>query len=395
MRFIHTSDWHLGKRLYDYDLSDDQKHMMGIVKEQLAGTGAKALLLPGDIYDRSNSSNASVKLFNDFIGEVHKAGYLTFMVPGNHDSADKLSCYSQILSEGTYIATPFDGKLQKRTVEDEHGKLNIWLMPFVRPSDIRDAFPEEDFPNFDEAVKHLITSSDVDFGERNILLAHQYVDVLKGDIDLGGSDESVIVGGADRISPDVFKGFDYVALGHVHNVQNVGRSVGCDVWYSGTPIPYSVDEGSFDKYLLSVDIGAKGDVKVERIKVNPLRKVRKVQGDIDTIISASQDPEESPRDYVFVTLETTGLASTADATTRIKRAFPNTLTIQYVDDTSNVTVTDDVCTIEQKSEVQLFTEFFEAIHSGRKLSPKQEEILLQAVEMAMMKESEGSKEVKG
>lgn len=275
MKLIHLSDLHLGKRLNDFSLLDDQKHILeqilGIVESQRPDV----LIMAGDIYDKAAPSAEAVALFDDFLSRLSAYVPDIFVISGNHDSPERIAFGSRLLGKsGVHLSPVYDGTLRPITLCDEHGEVDFFMLPFIKPANVRRFFPDEVIESYTDAVR-IALSDAVDKGGRRVLITHQFV--------TGASrcdSEEVSVGGSDNVDAAVFDSFDYVALGHLHGAQSVQRST---LRYCGTPLKYSFSEAGHEKSLTVVELGAKGDIDISAIPLTPLHDLREIRGSYDTL----------------------------------------------------------------------------------------------------------------
>lgn len=351
MILLHVSDLHLGKSLGDFDLFEDQKFILDSIISSAQSISADAVLISGDVYDKSIPSESAVSLFDYFISRLAEIKIKTFIISGNHDSDERLNLGSSLFrANNIFISAKYDGRLMRVTLTDRFGPVNIYLLPFVRASLVRHYYPDENISNYSDAVKAAISHADIDFSERNVILAHQFV---VGGTDgplLGGSESPATqsVGLVEKVGSDCFNGFDYVALGHIHSAQQVGRK---EVRYSGSPLGYSLSEAGQDKFAVAVTLGEKNDIAIEQIKLRPLRALRRLKGRLDQLLS----PENlsSQDDFVFVTLTDEDVIDNAMAI--FQQHYPHTVRIEY--DNSHTRGISDGAEL-QKAEVKPFSEIF-------------------------------------
>lgn len=310
MRFFHLSDLHIGKQLHHYNLREDQEHILAEVISYAEKLHPDAVVIAGDIYDKSVPSGDAVTVFDDFLTRLSavKPMIPILVIAGNHDSAQRLDYASRLLgSHQIYIAGKApeseEDHLKKITLTDEYGKVNFYLMPFLKPGYVRGLCGGEMPESYTAAVQAVLEREEIDPGERNVIVSHQFYtgrDSRTGEeISPKTCDSELLsVGGIDNVDISVLKEFDYAALGHLHGAQKAGSE---NVRYCGTLLKYSVSEAGQEKTLHLVTLGAKGDpVNVEKLPLHPLRDVRRVRGELEEIISAA-DPEHRD-DYVSVTL---------------------------------------------------------------------------------------------
>ena len=263
MRFIHTSDLHLGKRIHGYSMLEDQRHILGKILDTIDTEQPDALLIAGDVYDRTVPSEDAVKAFGDFLTEANNRGCEIYIIAGNHDSGARLDfCCSILGRNGIHIAGAFDGKMEKVETSDGFGELNVWLLPYFRVSEVR-ALSGEALESYTEAMNWILKESEVDPKERNVLVAHQFFTGASGELILSESeDQRHEVGGIQDISESCLDAFDYVALGHLHIPQKVVRET---VRYCGSPLKYSKSECSEGKSVTVVEVRDKGDVVMDTV----------------------------------------------------------------------------------------------------------------------------------
>ena len=325
MRFLHLGDLHLGRALGEFDLYEDQKYILDRIIELADEKRADAVLIAGDVYDRSIPSEAATNLLDYFLDRLAAKKVKVFMISGNHDSDDRLNYGSTLFaSNGVYISSRFTGALYRQTVADEFGEVNVWLLPFVKASQVRHFFPEDKIENYDDAVKTIIKHAGVDYGQRNIIAAHQFVAGRDAAPALGGSESPGTrnVGLVEKIGYDCFDGFDYAALGHIHSPQRVGRD---EVRYCGSPLKYSLSEANGDKSVPVVTLGPKGETEIELVPLKPMRDVRHLRGPIAKLLDKTAVTR--PEDFIYATLTDEGIIDNAMGI--FQQHYPNTVRIEY------------------------------------------------------------------
>jgi len=354
MRFLHTSDLHIGKRLHEQSLINEQKEMLADIIQITQEQSVDAILIAGDVYDRSVPSIEAVDLFDDFITALSNLGISVFIIAGNHDSAERLDFGARIMSKQNVFIS--GGELRRIELSDEYGKLSVWLMPYMRS----------------QYASETLLAADTDSDARNVLLAHQFALSDGKEPDFGGS-EVKIVGGVDAIDASLFDCFDHVALGHIHRPQRIGRDT---IRYSGSPYRYSFDECSHTKHVVIVDIKAKGDMAVDFVAVTPKKDLHRIKCNIGELGS-----QPVPRDaYVEVTL--TDDEPIVDAITKVRDVYPNALKLiidnkytRQTGPTHTLTGSD----IKAKTPLELFEGFFEQMN-GVPISESQRKLVMLAME---------------
>lgn len=325
MKFLHLGDLHIGKSVNDYSMADDQKYILEQILAIAQEQKIDGVLIAGDVYDKAVPSEEAVRLFDYFICELADRQIKTFIISGNHDSDERLHFGSALFaSSGIYISSKYKGVLKRYSLEDEHGKVNIYLLPFVKASQVKHFFPEMEIDSYDKAVRAVLDETDIDEGERNILVAHQFVAGKSAEPELGGSENAAVqnIGTVEKVGADCFDAFDYVALGHIHSPQRVGRD---EVRYSGSPLKYSLSEINNKKSVPVITLGQKGEVSIELIPLEPLREMRHLKGRLEQLLDKKNIV--SPEDYIYVTL--TEEHPIPDAISIIRQYYPNTMKIDY------------------------------------------------------------------
>ena len=360
MRLIHLGDLHLGKSLGDFDLIEDQKYILDRILEIVDKNNIDGVLIAGDVYDRAIPSEAATNLLDYFLKSLAERNVKTFMISGNHDSDDRLNYGSSLFAANQiYISAQFKGSLYKQTVNDEYGEVNIYLLPFVKASQVRHFFPEEKIENYDAAVRTILKYTDIDFEKRSVIVAHQFVAGIGSDPELGGSEGAgtMSVGLVEKIGYDCFDGFDYAALGHIHSPQCVGRE---EVRYSGSPLKYSLSEVNNNKSVPMITLGDKGDVKIELLKLRPLRDMRHLKGPIEKLLDKSNISR--PEDFIYATLTNEEIIN--DAMGIMQQVYPNTVRIVYDNSRTRELDRIDITAITQhKSFDELISDFYRKMYS--------------------------------
>lgn len=361
MRFIHTADLHLGKRLHDVPLLEDQIYMLDELRKLATARGADAVMIAGDVYQSSSPPSEAMSAFDGFVTALAAAGIRVFAVSGNHDSERRVAYLASLVrGSGIYVSERFKGTLQQFTMEDEHGELVVSLLPFIKPINVRRCYPEETIESYQDAAAAVLRHSPVDTAKRNILICHQFITGAQ----TAGSEE-LSVGGVENIDAALFKDFDYVALGHIHRAQRVGRET---VRYAGSPLKYSLAEAAHKKSAAVVDMGAKGDVKIELVPLTPLHDVREVEGYLDGIMRMPYS-----EDYVRVTVRDELVPP--DARVTVTTVFPNLLRFEVRNSkTGEAAETSDAQDVEDKSVEELFRDFFSLQNNGAQ--PDEEQLAL-------------------
>lgn len=355
MKLIHLSDLHLGKRVNEFSMIEDQKYILNQILSIIDEEQPDGILLAGDLYDRPVPSAEAVQLLDSFLTRLAKRKIPVYAISGNHDSAERIAFGSHIMSSSGICMSPvYDGKTAKYCLMDNYGEVWIHLLPFIRPAVVRHVFAgeegAEEVRTYQEAVQAAVEHMDLDTEKRNVLVAHQFVVGA-----MSCDSEEITVGGIDQIEGAVFRDFDYVALGHIHSPQNVGND---RIRYCGTPLKYSFSEAGQQKSVTVVELGEKGTLEVREIQLKPLRDMRKLKGTYMAITSLSNYQDTNTEDYVQITL--TDEEDIVDGMQKLRTIYPNLMRLEYDNcrtrENQKVTGTE---TVEKKSELEYFEEFFE------------------------------------
>lgn len=320
MKLIHLSDLHLGKRVGEFPLLEDQKYILRQILAVIDGERPDGIILAGDIYDRAVPPAEAVALLDEFLVALADRDVPVFLISGNHDSPERLSFAARLMERSrVYIAPVYNGAAPPVPLEDQYGSVNIYLLPFVKPLHVRRAFPGEEVESYTDAVACAIRHMEVDSAQRNVLAAHQFVTgAARSD------SEEISVGGSDNVDAAVFAPFDYVALGHLHGPQSLGDG---RIRYCGTPLKYSFSEARRQKSVTVAELGKKGDLTVRTVPLTPLRDMIELRGKYDEV-AARDFYRDLDRDaYVRVTL--TNEEDVPDAAAKLRTIYPNLMVLDY------------------------------------------------------------------
>jgi len=345
MRFLHIADLHLGKQMNDLSLMDDQRFILDQIAHIAAEEQADAVLIAGDVYQRSTPQAEAMALFDAFVSRLARDGRKVFVISGNHDSALRISYFSSLVrNAGVYVTEAFTGEMQHVTLQDADGELTVWMLPFLRPAQVRRALPEEKVTSYQDAVAAVLRNADIDLTGRNLLMCHQFIigcEVCDS--------EELSVGTLDHIDGAVFDGFDYVALGHIHKPQKVLRDT---LRYAGSPLKYSFSEAQHKKSVTIVDMREKGDVQVRKVPLYPLHDVRLIDGTLEEIMRMPYS-----EDYVWITIRDE--LPPPDAKVTLSVNFPNMMKFSVVNSRTKYDLDVRAAeTVENKTVAELFTDFY-------------------------------------
>ena len=359
MKFLHLGDLHLGKTLFDFDLVEDQRYILDQILCIAEKESVDGVLIAGDVYDKSVPSEAATKLLDYFLMKLAQKEIKVFMVSGNHDSDDRLNYGSTLfVSNQIFISAVFDGTLHRQSFAEEDTKINIYMLPFVKASQVRHYFPDEKIESYDDAVQTIIRNTDINKGNKNILVAHQFVSGKGEDPALAGS-ESVgtqSVGLVEKIGYDCFDDFDYVALGHIHSPQKVGRE---EIRYAGSPLKYSLSEANNEKSVSLITVSAEERVKIELVPLKPMRNVRHIKGTLKELLDKKN--VKAPEDFIYATLTDEDIIN--DAMGIFQQVYPNTVRIDYDNSHTREIEQVDISKIaENKSFPELIGDFYRLMY---------------------------------
>ncbi|MGN1398689.1 MAG: exonuclease SbcCD subunit D [Erysipelotrichaceae bacterium] len=364
MKFLHLADLHLGKRLMDVDLIEDQRYVL----EQAISimTEMDCLIISGDVYDKPIAPVEAMNLFQWFITEIVKLNKQIYIVSGNHDSNKRLAYFSTLLSaKNVFISDNFAGKLQSYELTDQYGEIYIHLLPFIKPADVRNFYPDLEIKTYQQAIEAVINNSCFDKTKRNIIVAHQFITGASR-----SDSEEYFVGGLDNVDASCFADFDYVALGHLHNHQSVGKKT---VVYAGSLLKYSFAESRQNKCFTIVEMKQKGDLLITTVPVKFIRDVREIEGYFADLIR-----QQPSNDYLKVTVHDEEVS--VDFRSRLLMNYPNML--KMVVENSKTKEEKEILLNEiyQNKQIdELFIDFYKLQNNGQQPSNEQLQLLMEIV----------------
>ena len=372
MKIIHLADLHIGKRVNEFSMIDDQKYILNQILEIIDKEKPDAVIIAGDVYDKQVPSIEAVELLDSFISDISKRKTTTFIISGNHDSAERLAFGSSLMAMGKiYISPVYNGKISKYTLKDSFGSANFYLLPFVKPSHVKRFFPDKKIESYTDAIKVVVDNLKLDTSEINILIAHQFV--------TGASrteSEEISVGGLDNVDASVFEDFDYVALGHIHRPQKIGTE---RIRYCGTPLKYSFSEVNDAKSVSIIEINSKEDFNLRTIPLIPKRDMRKIRGTYEELTTKNSYENTNTDDYIHVTL--TDEFNVADAIQKLRVIYKNIMKLEYDNmrtrESRKINLDDMV--IENKNPLEIFSEFYK-LQNNKEMNDEQKEIIKKIME---------------
>ncbi len=361
MRILHTSDLHIGKRLNDVSLIEDQKYVLEQITDIAENQKCDAVIIAGDVYDKSNPSAEAMTLFNDFLMSLSERKIPVYIISGNHDSQERVAYFSGFARNmGVYISEGCKESPEVYTLEDEYGRINIYLLPFIKPVEARTALPDRKIETYEDAVREILANAEINELERNIMVCHQFV--------TGASlcdSEELAIGGLDNISAELFERFDYVAMGHIHGPQKIKRET---LRYSGSPLKYSFSEANHKKSVTIVDFKAKGEITVTTAPLELLHDVREVKGSLLQLMDMPYS-----EDYVRVTVTDENVVP--DARISLLTVFPNMMKFAVENSkTAGQAEEIELSSVEDRSPAELFCDFYKFVNNNE--PPTQEHIAL-------------------
>ena len=373
MKILHLADLHLGKILQEQSLIEDQEYMLKEIIEIIKNENVEIVLISGDVYDRSVPPAEAVNLLDNFLKILIKELKIkVFIISGNHDSRDRLGFGSKIFEdEGLYIESKYNGNLRKVELEDSYGKLNIYMLPFVKPIEVKDFFEDDLENNYNTAIHKIIEKERINKEERNIIMIHQFV--TAGTIEPERTESEILsLGGIENVDVSNFDDFDYVAIGHVHRPQQIGRK---EARYAGTMLKYSFSEINHNKSVPVIDFKEKGNIEINLKELVPLRDMREIKGPIEELLKKENYELGNVNDYIKAVI--TNEETIYDAIGQIRRIYPNTLKLEIRNSkTINGGQEQDLNLqkVKRKSELELFEDFYKS-QNNVDLDEKQKEII--------------------
>ena len=355
MKLIHLADLHIGKVLLEQSLLEDQRYMLNQIIKIAKDNNVEAILLSGDIKDKGNPSKDAVELLNDFFNKlIIELNIKVIVISGNHDSKTRLNFGSQLFNNlGLYIETKYQGNLKKVSLDNYNNKINIYMLPFIKPIEIKNLF-NQDIKDYNEAIKLIFEKENINKNDVNILMAHQFV-TYNGDKPETCESENINIGSLDNVNASLFFDFDYVALGHIHGAQRIGKDT---IRYSGTMLKYSFSEINHNKSLVLINIDESNKLTFELIRLEALRDLREIKGPIEELIKKENYEGTNTNDYIkaIITDEEPGY----EPLTRIRSVYPNTLKLEIRNSKTNINnfELEKIEKLKEKSTIELFNDFY-------------------------------------
>lgn len=369
MRFLHLADLHIGRTVNSYSMVEDQRYALDEIVKLVKRENIKYVVIAGDIYQNTMPSAEAVNLLDDFITRLKDLDATILMISGNHDSVDRLSFASDILKNSKiYISKQYNGEIEKVEFEDEYGKINFYLFPYIKPRDVRKYFPEQEIISYSDAIRAVLDSIAINENERNIIISHQFI--LNAET---SESEEIYAGEAEAVADIYYDKFDYVALGHIHKAQYF---LDGKIRYPGALLKYAASESNYDKAIYVIDIKEKGNINYEKHRIKYLRDMRRIKGYFEDVLENSRT-DENRDDYIHIELLDEN--NIPEAHQRLKMIYPNIMTFRYI----NQSVGDEILDIKEeysdlKSPLQLFEDFYKQ-RLGKDISEEQRNLIEESI----------------
>lgn len=371
MKLIHLSDLHIGKRVNEVSMIEDQEYILLQILQILDEENADALLIAGDVYDKSVPSAEAVTLFDDFLCRLAKRKKPVLIISGNHDSPERLAFGNRLMEQsGIHISPVYNGTVESITLNDAHGEVVFWLLPFIKPAHVKRFYPDSGIESYTDAVRTAVEKMSIDPAKRNVLLTHQFV--------TGAStceSEEISVGGSDNVDASVFQNFDYVALGHIHGPQNIGSN---RIRYCGTPLKYSFSEELHHKSVTVVNLGKKGELQIQLRPLIPKHDLRSIRGTFEQLSGRSFYEGTHTDDYLHIIL--TDEEDVSEAIGKLRAIYPNLMKLSYDNTRTRVNqIIDGPENVQRKSPLELFHELYE-LQNNQPMSEEQRVFVQELIE---------------
>ncbi len=366
MKFFHISDLHLGKRVNEFSMIDNQSDILQKIVVLAKEHKPDAVLIAGDVYDKSTPIIEAVQLLDRFLVWLNELKIAVFMVSGNHDSVERVAFGADLLRHSNvHIVQSYKGKTTPVMLRDDFGDVCIWMLPHLKPSLVRGFFPEKSIDTYSSAVAAAISNIDISIAQRNVLITHQFITGAE----ISEGSEEISVGGSENVDGALFNAFDYVALGHIHKPQWIGRET---MRYCGTPLKYSFSEIAQQKSVTVVEMKRKGEVIIEELPLTPYREMLEIRGTYDEIMNRSFYRNiETDKDYIHIVL--TNEHDEPDALAKLRNVYKNIISFRYDNKRTQSSATfESVSDLNKKAPAELFGELF-TIQNGQPMSGQQEE----------------------
>ena len=362
MKIVHLSDLHLGKRVNEFSMLEDQAYILSSILRIIDQVQPQAVIVAGDVYDKPVPPAEAVELFDDFLWRLAQRQVQVFIISGNHDSPERIAFASRLIdSSGIHLSPVYNGKVAPVSLQDQYGPVNFYMLPFIKPAHVRRFFEDAEINSYTDALRVAIDAMEMNHDQRNVLITHQFVTGASR-----SESEDISVGGADNVDAAVFDGIDYVALGHIHGPQNIGSD---RIRYCGTPLKYSFSEVNHTKSVTVVTLAEKGKLTTETIPLTPKHDMRELRGFYMDLTARQVYEGTATDDYLHITL--TDEEDIPDVMNKLRVIYPNLMKLEYDNKRTRsgreITGADAP---ESKSPLELVAEFYE-LQNGQPMSEEQ------------------------
>ena len=372
MKFLHISDLHLGKRVNEYSMLEDQEYILMEILRITDEERPDGVLIAGDVYDKSVPPAEAVGLFDRFLVALAARKTEVFVISGNHDSPERIAFGARLMdASGIHMSPVYSGAVMPTAMTDEYGTVDVFMLPFVKPAHVRRYAPDEEIGSYTDALRCAIACMERNDQHRSVLVTHQFVTGASR-----SESEEVSVGGTDNVDADVFEGFDYVSLGHIHRPQNCGEA---RIRYCGTPLKYSFSEAKDEKSVTVVELKEKGNLTVRTVPLRPKRDLVELRGTYqDLTLKAFYENTTWQEDYIHITL--TDEEDIPDAAAKLRTIYHRLMKLSYDNRrTRTAAVITGAAQAETKSPLELFAAFYE-LQNGQSMSAEQTEYMRSLIE---------------
>lgn len=370
MKFLHLSDLHIGKRVHECSMIEEQKYIFKKILRIVEEEKIEGVWIAGDVYDKQVPSAEAVRLFDDFLTRLVARNLFVFVISGNHDSPERIAFGAEIMKSNRVFLSPvYDGKVEAITLTDEWGEINVYLLPYIKPIHVKTVFDEPGIKTYDEAVKYAVDKMEVDIEKRNVIISHQFVTGAKT-----CESEEMTVGGVENIDVTIYDDFDYVALGHIHSPQKCKRET---VRYAGSPLKYSFSEVTHEKVAVVVEMQEKGNVVIKEVPLEPRNDMRVIQGTYEELTRKKFYEDTNTKDYLQVILTDEG--AIPNAVEKLRTIYPNLLLLEYSNIKNKKKSSGKTADVENKTTLELLQDFF-LEQNGKQMSTEQEQFAKEIIE---------------
>ena len=371
MKLIHLSDLHIGKRVNEFSMLEDQGYILNRIVDIIDAEQPDIVLIAGDVYDKTVPPAEAVQVFDDFLCRLAAKKLQVFVISGNHDSPERIAFGGRLMDQsGIHMSPVYHGELAPIELNDEYGTVCVYMLPFIKPAHVRRYYPEAEIESYTDAVRVALEQANVQTEQRNVLITHQFVTGASR-----SESEEISVGGSDNVDASVFADFDYVALGHIHGPQNIGSET---IRYCGTPLKYSFSEMNHTKSVTVVEMGAKGSAAVRTVPLEPMRDLKELRGTFEELTAKEYYSDMKLDDYFRIVL--TDEEDVPNALGRLRVVYPNLMKLEY--DNLRTRTNHQIGTVdavESKTPLELFGELYEK-QNNQAMSAEQMEYVQKLIE---------------